>query len=339
MIDVSRTGAASQTAVSDDELAVAVLGAFPDRQVVRVERELSRHSTSATIDDVTVHLADGTLVPLILKDLTPDAWLDGARAGKPESLRDPRRELSVYRQLLPHAHDGQTAACLAAVDTDERQWLLLEKVPGVELYQVGEVEVWAASAATVAALHRDLTARVNDAPDACSRLLVHDAAYLQRWMQRALEFEARRGGAHSESLQALARVHGTVVERLLDQPRVVLHGDLYASNVLVVRGDPTRVCPVDWEYAALGPAVLDLAALTSGDWLEEERKAIADFYYAAMDDSRWRPDREGFGKALDLARLQVCVQWLGWSPEWTPPPEHAHDWLSEARRLGARLFA
>jgi hypothetical protein len=31
------------------------------------------------------------------------------------------------------------------------------------------------------------------------------------------------------------------------------------------------------------------------------------------------------------------VQWLGWSPDWSPPAEHAHDWLGEALHLADKL--
>jgi hypothetical protein len=31
------------------------------------------------------------------------------------------------------------------------------------------------------------------------------------------------------------------------------------------------------------------------------------------------------------------VQWLGWSRDWTPPPEHVHNWLDTASTLGRRL--
>ena len=30
------------------------------------------------------------------------------------------------------------------------------------------------------------------------------------------------------------------------------------------------------------------------------------------------------------ARLHLAVQWLGWSRDWTPPREHATDWLGES---------
>jgi len=33
----------------------------------------------------------------------------------------------------------------------------------------------------------------------------------------------------------------------------------------------------------------------------------------------------------------LALQWLGWSADWTPPPEHARDWLVEALAAAERL--
>ena len=41
--------------------------------------------------------------------------------------------------------------------------------------------------------------------------------------------------------------------------------------------------------------------------------------------------------ALDYCRLHLAMQWLGWAAEWSPPPEHSHDWLAEAFTLADRL--
>jgi thiamine kinase-like enzyme len=106
-----------------------------------------------------------------------------------------------------------------------------------------------------------------------------------------------------------------VVERLEALPKTLVHGELYASNVLV--GDD-RVCPVDWELAGIGPAVLDVAALTMG-WADDERRLLVDVYRSAANEP---PDEQD----VDRAALHLAVQWLGWSDGWTPPPEHAHDW-------------
>ena len=36
---------------------------------------------------------------------------------------------------------------------------------------------------------------------------------------------------------------------------------------------------------------------------------------------------------LDVCRLQIALQWLGWSRRLDAPPEHAHDWLADVRGL------
>lgn len=78
------------------------------------------------------------------------------------------------------------------------------------------------------------------------------------------------------------------------------------------------VCPVDWEMAAVGPGLLDLAALASG-WTEGEVDRLTRAYYTAANGS------------LD------AVQWLGWASGWQPPPEHVHDWLTSAMTLAEKL--
>ncbi|HEX5417691.1 MAG TPA: aminoglycoside phosphotransferase family protein, partial [Chloroflexota bacterium] len=84
-----------------------------------------------------------------------------------------------------------------------------------------------------------------------------------------------------------------------------------------------------WEMAALGPGLIDLAALSAGSWTEEQRRALAEVYYAALAPGSW-PEIGALLDALDYCRLHLAVQWLGWSDVWSPPPERAHDWLSEA---------
>jgi Ser/Thr protein kinase RdoA (MazF antagonist) len=199
------------------------------------------------------------------------------------------------------------------------------------------VDVWAAAAGAIARLHSALASALLLAPEGVAAgLLRQDGDHLRVWMERALAHEAGRGGARLDELRVVAGVHDAVVDELSALPVGVLHGDLYASNVLVVR-DPWRVCPVDWETVSLGPTVLDVAALTSGAWSEQDRLAMTTAYRAATPGARL--GREHFDRAVDLARMQVCVQWLGWSAGWTAPPEHTHDWLAEAGRLARRLSA
>ncbi|HET8673722.1 MAG TPA: phosphotransferase, partial [Thermoleophilaceae bacterium] len=131
---------------------------------------------------------------------------------------------------------------------------------------------------------------------------------------------ARALGRYDELAAALAAL-----------PRRFVHGEFYPSNVIVERA-PLRVCPVDWEMAAIGPAAMDLAALTGG-WSDAERERLVRAYAAAAGEAV-APSLEC---DVDRCRLHFALQWLGWSPEWCAPREHAHDWLGEALELARSL--
>src|SRR5437660_1628614 len=93
-----------------------------------------------------------------------------------------------------------------------------------------------------------------------------------------------------------------------------------------------------WEMAAAGPGLLDLAAPTAGNWTEQEKTALAPAYHGALEaDGAKAMDKKEFLEALDCCRLHLAVRWLGWSPRWSPPPEHAQDWLREALSLADKL--
>jgi phosphotransferase family enzyme len=313
--------------VTVDELRRAIEGAT-GRRVASLDRRSSAYRTSFPIEEVDARLDDGTQHALMLKDLGLEAVPDPVRRAKPAFLLDPRREVEVYTQVLADAGLG-TARCYAAVADrrGRRSWLLLERVPGVELYQVGDLDVWRSVARWLAAMH----AQLRDART--PRLLHHDRRLLACWIDRAVEIAGHAGG----DLAALASSYGAVVDRLAALPAGFIHGELYASNVLVVDGEGglRRICPVDWELAAVGPLLLDLAALTVGRGFgERERRSIA---YAYLEAASWPGSCEEAERDLECCRLHVAVQWLGWSRDWTPPEEHAQDWLAEARRSAARL--
>lgn len=264
------------------------------------------YGTSHRVEEIDVVLDDGTRVALIVKEVGRDGLLEEARRAKPGFLADSAREVAVYSGLLATSDLG-TPAFYGAV-TGERTLLVLEKVAGVELWQVRELDAWLDAARWLARMHVTLADRAAE-----PYLLRLDAPYYRRWLTRAR--------AQTRALDHVAARYDEVVERLLALPTVVIHGEFYASNILV---SGSRVCPVDWEMAGAGPGLIDLAALTAG-WGEHEQAAIVDAY------------GEVSAEALDCCRLHLALQWLGWSPGWSPPPEHARDWLAEALGAADRL--
>ena len=283
---------------TDAELA-ELLGATPTR------RRPFEYRSSAPLVELE---AGGE--ELLLKDLSPQAPTDRARAAKLDFLHDPGREIEVYRSLLDEAGLGTPALAGAVVDPDRgRYWLVVEKVAGTELYQL-ETDRWEPAARWLARLHDRFAGIAGPAA-----LIRYDRGFFELWPGRA--------GVDLPGYEA-------VVDRLAGIPTTLVHGELYASNVLIAHD---RVSVVDWELAGIGPGVLDLAALTSG-LPEAGAAALAEAYRLALERP---PDPRELAFDLDCARLHLAVQWLGWSPDWTPPPEHTRDWRAELPRLAERV--
>jgi hypothetical protein len=270
-----------------------------------LRRRPYRYRTSFPLEEVDVVLADGGRRTLLRKDLRREALDPEARLAKPAFLHDARREIEAYGLLA-----GTSLGAPEVYDHGE-DWLLLEKVAGIELWQADTLEPWCEAARWLARLH----ATFEGSPPRSQHLIVYDAAFFRCWAERAHVLVGR-------PLDQIVAGYEPVVERLCRLPVTFIHGEFYASNIIVAGA---RIAPVDWETAAVGPGPVDLAALVAGAWTEAERATIV----AAYGDV----DSE----ALDCCRLHVALQWLGWSKRWSPPAEHAHDWLADALAAAERL--
>src|SRR5947209_5699466 len=113
------------------------------RAIATVDRRSSAHGSSFTLEELEVVLDDGERLRLMFKDLSRRSLLADARAVKPGFLHDPRREIAVYRTILAPAGLGTAVYYGAVCDVcADRHWLFVEKVAGIELYQVGDFNVW-----------------------------------------------------------------------------------------------------------------------------------------------------------------------------------------------------
>jgi aminoglycoside phosphotransferase (APT) family kinase protein len=323
--------------VSDRELIEALGGQLDGRAITGLRRRPYRYATSAPLEDVRVATQGGEEVRLILKDLSRERLLGDARATKPEFLHEPSRELDTYRRILDPAGIGPRCFAAVAESDPPRHWLLLERVPGVELWQVGELSVWEQVAGWLGRFHGEFGGRLDEVRAANARLLDLSGSWFRSWCARARAALARSDDARARALLGALDGYDSVADELMALPRAFVHGELYPSNVLVVRSlQPVGVYPVDWEMAGIGPAPLDLAALAGG-WGAGERGRLATAYLDGLSEAGASIADEDVTAGLDRCRLHLALQWLGWSAEWRPPPEHAHDWLGEALALAQEL--
>jgi thiamine kinase-like enzyme len=333
--------------IADEELVLALEPILSTDHAVplkiaELNRIASLYASSFPLEELGITFEDGHRLDLIFKNVSPDALSDAAKDAKPSFLMDPLREIYAYQTVLFTSQFG-TARCYGSV-VDEgkgRYWLFLENAAGDELYTVGEFGAWKQVARWLASFHAHFSDDLKLVPGAADRLIRYDRPYYQRWMERALSFAAA-SSQHAldalDFLRKLAPCYSQLVDELVSLPVTIIHGEFYASNVIVVSKTPQRVCPVDWEQTGIGPGLVDLAAVISGNWNEEQKRSLAEEYYAALTrgtGSATAP--ESFFRALDLCRLHLAIQWLGWSPTWSPPSAHRNDWLDEARSAAIRL--
>jgi Ser/Thr protein kinase RdoA (MazF antagonist) len=318
------------------------------RKIVQFRRTPSEFSSSHAVEELDITLANDVCLTLVFKNLSKRALTMEARANKPRFLINPRREIDVYNTLLPRYGQG-TANCVASVIDERREqyWLILEKVPGVELYQVGDFDTWLETARWLARFH-DATSAFPAKADSVPSLLHHDRSYYRTWPRRAKSnLESEQAPGHEEMVWLGSR-YERVIDRLVALPRTLLHGDFNASNILVRArqesagipdlGSSVRICPVDWEMAAVGTGFTDLAALISGGWTEEQSMALVSAYLDARP-GRWNELKDRGEVLIDVkcCQLHLAIQWLGWSPGWSPPVEHRQNWMGQALDLARQL--
>jgi hypothetical protein len=306
----------------------------PGARIDRLERRRSPYSSSYAIDELDVYLQDDACLRLVVKDLSPRAMLAEARRAKPEWLCDPEREIDVYRDVLEPLGIEAPRLYGALIDPQTpRYWLFLERVEAPLLTQLGDWQTWLAAASWLATMHTRLKEETSRWP---RRAIRCDRSFYRRWLPRAI-----RAGDRAEigDLAAVAAAYEGEIDRLANMDCSLIHGEFYPSNILIRQGPGgPRVCPIDWEMSAIAPPLMDLAALTAGRWTEDQRlELLRSYRYAAGAGLGLPESEEALTRDLARCRLHLAIRWLGWSADWTPPSDHAHDWLGEARSAAAIL--
>src|SRR5262249_18570636 len=110
----------------------------------------------------------------------------------------------------------------------------------------------------------------------------------------------------------------------------IIHGEFYSNNIILRR---RRVHVVDWEAAAVGPGVIDLAAITEGRWSPQAvRRSVTEYRQTRGPDGA----PADFERTLEAARLYLHFRWLGEQAEMTRSPQMAWR-LEELHATAAAL--
>jgi len=238
------------------------------------------------------------------------------------------REMEVYRRVL----DPRLGAPrhLGSIREAGRAWLLLEHVRGAGLAKV-DPPAWRAAAAWPARLQAC-------EPPSDSTLVVHDGAHFL-----AIGAEAVRNVALVELVldrpfQRALKEYEWAAEWLADQPRVLVHGSYRRDNILVEPGsEAPRIAPIDWEHAALGSVLYDMAFLTTNHTRERAEELLGLFRAAAAEHGRSVPDGEEAWELVVTLRMHRLLRSLARAVAWSYSRETVEHMVALAGPLGSEL--
>lgn len=293
-------------------------------------KELGK-GTSFAIHRLDVGLESGDLLPVVFKDLNPLRQLQNAKHIRRLELGRSRRELWMYRHVLPGLALGTPR--LYGYRWEPKRgnlWLFLEDAGPHRLGHRLDLALFERAAAWAGRFHAATTGTSGD-----ERLLRYDRAHYER-RGRHLEAHLERIAEEHRPLveRALAR-HGALVRLVDGLPHGMIHGEFFGKNVLVRRDRTTdAIAVVDWETAATGPQYVDLVSISAGRWTRSQRMAMRRAYF----DARHAPvavgvDWRRFNEEVDIVAILQAVSWLGfWAGSDTNDPKyasHVSRWMRE----------
>jgi hypothetical protein len=275
----------------------------------------------------------------VFKRLAANTWRDEVLEGAPGG--EARLWLDGVTRALPHPIECPMIDVARGVSGD--WWMLMRDVsPGIRPRgEFGDDEERVFLDA-IAALHARfegdpaLAAMPLATMRGTARMLVEPIlaiaggapaiAAAEPWVRRFIEdfkplavllpdFLGRIGGEDAAFYVDVCRDRGW--HAALDAgPQTLVHGDLRRANIAFLEGG--RVSLIDWEFAARGPAVTDIAwhsllhfwAYPADARAPEEREAeLVGFYRDALARRRGRRgDDAVFGRQWDAAWLRILAQ-------------------------------
>jgi aminoglycoside phosphotransferase (APT) family kinase protein len=316
---------------NEEALRRCLEGAFSG-PVAGLSRSRSEVSASYDAYVVTARLAAGGQLKIFLKDF-------GFSRLPKEGLNQRReRELRVYRDLLAGAGLG-TARYHGSVwdDSAGRFWLLLEFVDGLPLRDCA-LDYWVAAAGWLGRMQGSF-ARHPGRLGGCDFLLRHDADFFRAKAEQALCAVSRASAPLAARLGKLVSRYDRLVAVMVSQPRTLVHGSYRPENILVdYRSRPPRVCPIDWELAAVGAPLYDLAFISDGF-----KPAELDRLWGAYREQAgaWGfpvPHREEMRYVVDAFRLHKVLKSLSESWEKRFPAATVAKLVAMGEGLGRPLL-
>jgi hypothetical protein len=279
---------------------------FPGRSraIQSVDRKRSKFSSFYASDIITVRLADGEDFKIFLKDF-------GSFHHPKDTMKERRqREVVVYRDLLA---DGglDTARYFGSVwdESQGRFWLLLEFVEGLPVGHL-EFEDWVPAASWLGRMYGYFS-RHCELWDNCDVLARHDAPFFESIARGALDAMAGFSPELARRLEPIVGRYHKAVAVMTVQPQTLVHGTYRPAQIIIDKQRrPARICPVDFEKAAVGASLYDLTFLVDGFDPPQLRQLFEAYRAEATRCGVRVPDDEEMEHVVNCFRLHRVMNWL-----------------------------
>ena len=250
-------------------------------------------STWYRTEAVTADLDSGEQMKCFLKDFGSYTRDKGQMAARRE------RERFCYKEVFTRGGSG-LPTFVADIWSDQRTWLILEFVEGVPLGW-RELDTWYEAAAWLGRWQTGVADRLSSLRDS-GHFLDRDLAYFDNIARNAMAGAALFGKDVSYKVEAALPTYLKGTEQLAQHPQTLVHGAFRPHQILVdPEQTPVRICPIDWEIAAIGSCLYDLAALTDGF----EGPRLETFLDRFLTEATWLRDDPPELRDLQLA-IKTC---------------------------------
>ncbi|MDB4441903.1 aminoglycoside phosphotransferase family protein [bacterium] len=273
-------------------------------EIASIHRRRSDYSSWYSSDIITVQLVTGVELMIFLKDF-------GSYPRPKEGMVKRReRELCVYRNLLAEPNLGTPKFYGSVWDEPKgRFWLLLEFVNGIPVKHCN-FEYWIAAAGWLGQM-QGYFAKKSSSLRACSFLKLHDAHFFQSTVERALQALSQISKPLADRMEKMVNGYDRLVTVMASQPLTLVHGAYLPSQIIVdIDAGTPRICPVDWELAAVGSALYDFAFLADGFDPQRRDRLWEAYRQAAAKYSIPVPEMDEVMYIVDCFRLHKIINWL-----------------------------
>jgi hypothetical protein len=271
-------------------------------EIAAVTQKRSEFSSFYAADVITVHLKSGGEFKVFLKNF-------GSFDHMKDTMEERReREVIVYRDVL--AGSGlATARYYGSVWEDGRYWLLLEFVEGLPMSYL-HFEDWIPPAGWLGRMYGYFAAHPEKWQH-CDALVQHDSAFFDGVAREAMGAVCAHSAEMGRRLEPIVGHYDKAVRVMTLQPKTLVHGTYRPAQIIIDKTrEPMRICPVDFEKAAVGASLYDVTFLADGFETPRLHRLFEAYRAEAQRAGIRVPDNTEMTHIVDCFRLHRIMTWL-----------------------------